>query len=419
MTTPVLGQIGVLGNLQWPNQPDLTERHPELRSWWVRRYIYLEMSLDGTFARPINDTIQLLSAGSWPIIAANTPKGNDAAEFVRSCFEDMRTPWRDVLADILTALGWGWSVMEIVWKARHGVTGTPRSRHEDGAWGIAALEPRRQESMYGWLLRDDGSYDFDQFAITQAKMTPIPAEKIIHFTLFSGSSGAEGVGFYRTAYIKWRDVTRLDELLRIGAFRNLAGIPIFRAPAEAVAADPGSALGQAYSAFKSSAATYVRNERTSFVLPEKEAGWDVELLQGGSNDSSKYVMDHRNQLWREMMIIIGAQYLALAQGSSGGGRALSEDQTELAESVLLGIGERICEAINNQLISRICDVNGIAPEDYPCMTFVPSRKVDMSRLATLLKVATDSGLYTPQDGDEAVIRDIMGLPAPIGGDNGA
>jgi hypothetical protein len=411
--TPVPGQIGVLGTLQWPNQPDLTERHPELQSWWRRRYIYLEMALDGAFARPINDMVNLLAAGEWPIVAANTPNGNDVAEFVRSVLTDMRVPWRDVLADALSALGWGWSVQEICWKVRNGRTGTPKSKYDDGMWGIDALEPRRQETMYGWLQCEDGGYNFDQFALTQSHMVMLPKEKILHFTLFSGAAGPEGVGFFRTGYTRWRDVQRYDESLRIGAFRNLAGVPVFRAPAEAVAADPASPIGQAFAAFKNAGATYVRNERTSFVLPEKTAGWDVEILAGnGTGDLMKAVGERRDVAFRELMIVVGAQYLTLAQGGGGGGRALSEDQTELAESVLQGIGERLCEAFNGQVIERLVEVNGFDLGDMPMLAFKPNKNADLSGLASLLKAATEAGMLFPQPSDNQRIRSLADLDPP-------
>ena len=410
---PPTGQIGVLGNLQWPNQPDLTERHPELQSWFRRRAIYLEMSLDAPFARPINDMVSLLCASDWPIIPANTERGNDVAEFVQGALLDMRIPWRDVIADAMSALGWGWSVQEIVWKVRNGPSGTPKSKFDDGKWGIDALEPRRQESMYGWIPREDGAYDFDQFALTQTRMVTIPKEKMIHFTLFSGASGAEGVGFYRTGYTRWRDVQRYDEFIRVGSFRSLAGVPIFRAPDEAVAADPASPIGQAYSAFKNAAATYVRNERTAFTLPPAASGWSVEILSGqGSGDLVNAVGTRRDTAMRELMMAVGAQYLMLAQGQSGGGKALSEDQTELAEAVLQGIGDRFAEAVTQQVLQPLCEVNGIEPDDMPAMGFKPNKKLNLANLAAILKVGLEYGLFIPQGSDNERLRAMMDFDPP-------
>lgn len=410
---PPIGQIGVLGNLQWPNQPDLTERHPELQSWWRRRYIYLEMSLDTPFARPINDMINLLSAGNWPVVPANTERGNEVAEFVRGALLDMRVPWRDVIADAMSALGWGWSVQEICWKVRNGRTGTPKSKFDDGMWGIDALEPRRQETMYGWLPREDGGYDFDQFALTQPRMVTIPKDKILHFTLFSGASGAEGVGFYRVAYSRWRDVVRYDEFLRVGAFRNLAGVPKFYVPEEALAADAASPIGQAVAAFKASAATYVRNERTAFTMPAKGSGWDVEILSGqGSGDLMNAVGTRRDAAFREIMMAVGAQYLTLAQGQSGGGKALSEDQTELAEAVLQGLGDRFAEAFSQQVIERLCEVNGFEPDDFPVIQFKPNKKANLAGIAALLKVALESGMVLPQPSDNERLRSLIDLDPP-------
>lgn len=114
----------------------------------------------------------LVRQASWNVEpGGSTAKDREAAEFVKSCMDDMQQTWIDTISEILSFLTYGWSFHEIVYKRRMGRTKDNRtsSKYDDGLIGWMKLPIRSQETLYQWEYDDqdmlgNGSYmATDQF----------------------------------------------------------------------------------------------------------------------------------------------------------------------------------------------------------------------------------------------------------------
>ena len=134
---PTLHEIGRIGQNRWGGvfrEEFLTE----LQGWRGVR-VYKEMSENDDIVGAILFAIEMLiRQATWDIQpGGDSAKDKEAAEFVRSCMDDMSDTWTDTIAEILSFLTFGWSAHEIVYKRRIGRSNDPRlkSKYEDGLIG--------------------------------------------------------------------------------------------------------------------------------------------------------------------------------------------------------------------------------------------------------------------------------------------
>lgn len=63
----------------------------------------------------------LIRQADWNVEpCGDTTADKEAAEFVKSCMDDMSDTWIDTISEILSFLTFGWSFHEIVYKRRMG-----------------------------------------------------------------------------------------------------------------------------------------------------------------------------------------------------------------------------------------------------------------------------------------------------------
>ena len=110
---------------------------------------FREMSENDDIVGAILFSIEMLvKQADWNVEAGgDSAKDKEAAEFVRSCMDDMQDTWIDTVSEILSFLTYGWSLHEIVYKRRCGRTRDPRTRSKftDGLIGWQKLPIRAQE----------------------------------------------------------------------------------------------------------------------------------------------------------------------------------------------------------------------------------------------------------------------------------
>ena len=96
---------------------------PELR-WPRAGKIYQEMSDNDPVIGAILYLAEMLIRGtSWGVSPASTSKADvEAAEFLKSCMDDMEMSWPDTISEILSMLTYGFSFHEILYKVRRGPT---------------------------------------------------------------------------------------------------------------------------------------------------------------------------------------------------------------------------------------------------------------------------------------------------------
>ncbi|KKL70022.1 hypothetical protein LCGC14_2109080, partial [marine sediment metagenome] len=94
----------------------------------------------------------------WRIEAADESNAAKIeAEFIESAMEDMSITFEDVVSEVLSMLGFGWSNFELIYKLRKGQTEDPttRSDHNDGRFGWRKIEIRSQDTLDRWRFDED------------------------------------------------------------------------------------------------------------------------------------------------------------------------------------------------------------------------------------------------------------------------
>lgn len=138
----------------------------------------------------------LMRQAKWDIEPQGKSKADkEAAEFVKSCMDDMQDSWQDTLSEIMSFIIYGWSYHEICYKRRQGKNDNSdlNSKYNDNLIGWKKLPIRAQDTLYRW------EYDNNDELIGMAQAPPpnmepltIPKSKAILFRTKSKKNNPEG-----------------------------------------------------------------------------------------------------------------------------------------------------------------------------------------------------------------------------------
>lgn len=418
-----LQRLGYDGSKIWQGSPDRQEWLRDLSDPYTKQRVFREMlENDPDIAAGTRKVVDLICAGRWkfvpPVGLGKDKQAKQVAEFISSIlFTDMKTPWRDVVDDMLSSSPWGWSVQWMQWKTRQGRQGKPTSKYNDGLFGLHKIELRPQYTLYGWT-KDENN---DVIAMRQrdpltGQIVSIPLFNCLHMTCGAGTTGPEGKAGLRPAYIPFRNQTRLINIALIGEEHRGAGCWVGEVPAAKLEeAKTNSAVDQEIDDFLQGLMQLSTGERNAIIMPSKlnpdgsGTGWNLDLKStaGGANTTAIEMI----RMFREkIMVAIGSQYLLLGMAGSTGTSANAKDQTKMTEIILQGMGTRLCEVINEQLVPWICHYNGINPDYASVLTYRHPRNVDLAGLSSLIAAANGAGVPIVDANDRNELREIGDLP---------
>lgn len=376
--------------------------------------VYDEMSENDDIVGAILFAIEMLVRQcDWNVEpGGSTAKDKEAAEFVKSCMDDMQDTWIDTISEILSFLTFGWSFHEIVYKRRMGNTKDPRmkSKYNDGLIGWKKLPIRAQDTLYQW------EYDTEDNLLGMTQMPPpdfgmftIPMEKALLFRTKSRKNNPEGRSILRTAYRPWYFKRRIQEIEGIGIERDLAGLPVLYGPE---GLDLWDETMPDTVKIREGLEVIVRNirrdEMEGVVLPY---GYKLELLSsGGARQFDTNATINRYDTRIAMTVL--ADFIFLGHEQTGS-FALSSDKTELFAVAIGAFLDIICETFNRQGIPSLIDINGqhfVGITDYPKMAHGDIEDIDITKMSQFIKDMTGIGVLVPDDGLEDYIRQVGHLP---------
>lgn len=376
--------------------------------------IYREMSENDDVVGAILYSIEMLVRQcAWNVEpGGDSAKDKEAAQFVRSCMEDMQETWTDTISEILSFLTFGWSFHEIVYKRRMGNTRDSRtkSKYSDGLIGWKKLPIRAQETLYQW------EYDKEDNLLGMTQMPPpdygiftIPIEKALLFRTKSRKNNPEGRSILRNAYRSWYFKRRIQEIEGIGIERDLAGLPVLYGPEGLNLWDKTMPENiEILNNLESMVRNIRRDEMEGVVLP---ANYKLELLSSGGTrqfDTNAIVTRYDTRIAMTVL----ADFIFLGHDKTGSW-ALSSDKTELFAAAIGAYLDIICETFNSQGIPALLDINGKYFEgitEYPKMTHGDIEDADITKVASFIKDMTGIGVLVPDDSLEDYIRQVGHLP---------
>lgn len=376
--------------------------------------VFTEMSNNDETIGAILFAIEMLvRQASWNVEpGGSTAKDREAAEFVKSCMDDMQQTWIDTISEILSFLTYGWSFHEIVYKRRMGRTKDNRtsSKYDDGLIGWMKLPIRSQETLYQWEYDDqDNLIGMTQMPPSDFGLITIPMNKAMLFRTRSRKDNPEGRSILRTAYRSWYFKRRIQEIEGIGIERDLAGLPVITTPE---GMDIWDKDDEDMNAIRTGLEAMVKNIRRDstegLVLP---FGYTFELTStGGSRqfDTNSIIARYDTKISQTVL----ADFIQLGHESVGS-FALSSDKTNLFSMAICAFLDIICQTFNSQGIPALIDINGdhfAGVTDYPRLTHGDIEDVDLATVATFIKDMTSIGVIIPDESLEDYVRQLGKLP---------
>ena len=376
--------------------------------------VFTEMSNNDETIGAILFAIEMLvRQASWNVEpGGSTAKDREAAEFVKSCMDDMQQTWIDTISEILSFLTYGWSFHEIVYKRRMGRTKDNRtsSKYDDGLIGWMKLPIRSQETLYQWEYDDqDNLIGMTQMPPPDFGLITIPMNKAMLFRTRSRKDNPEGRSILRTAYRSWYFKRRIQDIEGIGIERDLAGLPVITTPEGMDIWDKDDEDMNAIRAGLEAMVKNIRRDSTEgLVLP---FGYTFELTStGGSRqfDTNSIIARYDTKISQTVL----ADFIQLGHESVGS-FALSSDKTNLFSMAICAFLDIICQTFNSQGIPALIDINGdhfAGVTDYPRLTHGDIEDVDLATVATFIKDMTSIGVIIPDESLEDYVRQLGKLP---------
>lgn len=339
---------------------------------------------------------------SWNFVnRANRKAKDERIDFLNYARENMTQSWTDAVSEWLSYLWAGYSLSYPLYK---------RDERNRLIWDV--FSPRKQNTVYQWLINTPGAGNYDskkpngailgftQQAPPRYELVSIQIEDVLHFRARPEINNPEGISLLRGAWIPYYYCKNLQAVEAIGYERDLNGLPVVTMPQGATVNedDPNSDASQAAEKVRN-----IRNdEQSGMVLP---FGWTLELLSGagkGFADIGRTIERYESRIFMAML----SQFIMLGQGDTGS-YSLSKDQTEIAEMIVNTTADIIAETFTKQEIPRVLRLNGYDPADI-VMEHSPAGETDVTAFADFLQKVGDKLTWTPRD--EMMLRQIAQLP---------
>jgi phage gp29-like protein len=293
------------------------------------------------------------------------------AEFVRQVLSDMEHSLDDHISEALTALTYGFSTFEVVYKRRAGNNPHNKKKHSkysDGRMGVRKLASRAQWTIEQFIV-DDQTGDFlgvRQNVGSHNKF--IPVEKLVHYRTTMQNGDPSGRSVLRNSYESYTYLKKLQNIEVVAIERELHGVPIGRIPAEYLAADATDSQKALRQQFEQILRDLKMNDQgygllSSDVYRDGDGKatstrlMDIELITSNGTrnvDIDPVIRRYQHDIARSLL----AELLMLGAGANGS-YALSQSKTDLFLRSLESYLDVIFETLNKQLIEPLWAINGL------------------------------------------------------------
>lgn len=402
-------QLGTTGLRRYGNNV-YEEFLPELR-WPRAGKVYQEMSDNDPVIGSILYLAEMLIRGTtWDVEPASTSeKDIEAAEFLKSCMNDMDMSWASVISEILSMLSYGFSFHEIVYKIRRGPDeSNPKynSKYSDGKIGWRRLPIRSQTSLHEWEFNEEGDVSaFIQMAEPDFKIVRIPLSKGMLFRTRVSRENPEGKSLLRNAYRPWFFKKHFEEIEGIGIERDLAGFPVLTAPPDL---DLWNEDDDRMTALRNRAEELVasvrRDSEEGILLPN---GWKLELLSSGS--SRQINIGETIDRYDNRIAITMLSDIILIGNNKAGSFALADTKQSMLAAALQAQIQNIADVFNSKAVPDLFRYNNFEgttgiPKIVPSNIQTPSLKELALMLRAMgLNIAADMELQNH-------LRHMLGVP---------
>ncbi len=357
-----------------------------------------------------------------PAARSSSASALEVADFVYECMGDMETSWSRMIRRSAMFRLYGFSVQE--WTAK---------RRDDGRIAYEDVAPRPQKTIEQWDQDTTGRVlNIGQRAPQTGELLWIPRTKCVYVTDDSLNDSPEGLGLFRHLVESNQRLKRYMELEGFGFETDLRGIPIGRAPIQAL--DEMVAQGTIseeqkalyLDTIKQFIGGHIKNPNLGLLLdsvtyqtqdekgaPSNVPKWDMELLSGDSTSSGQIEVGKSiERVTREMARVLGVEHLLLGEGTSGS-HALSKDKSHQFALIVDSTITELRETYERDWLRPLMTMNGIEKDLWPTFKVEPIQFRDIEQITNAIKDLAQAGvMLDPQDDAVPAIFHLMGLPAP-------
>jgi len=382
--------------------------------------VYREMSSnDPVVGAMIFAVDMIMRQASWRTEPSEeAPDDYERADYVEQCRNDMSQSWEDTISEILSFLIYGWSYFEQVFKLRKGPEekdGKYRSKYTDGNIGWRKFGIRSQESLVSWSFDPNGGI----LGMTQRNEETrseifIPIEKALLFRTTVAKNNPEGKSILRNGYRPWYFKKKIEEIEGIGIERDLAGIPVVKAPPELFAPDATPDQLAALNMAKDVATRIRRDEQEGIVMPalydaHGNPMWELKLLTTGGRrqfDTDRIVSRYDQRIAMSLL----ADFILLGHESVGS-FALAQSKIDLFAQAINAYLNAIAGVFNQHAIPKLLLLNGMSAEAPPRIMHGGVDQIDLEKLGEYVFRLAQSNMPLFPDGDlERFLREQGGMP---------
>ena len=414
--------LGVAGDNTYNGQIRADEFLPELRGKKaIRKYREMRDN-DSTIGAVMYATEQVLRDVDLKVMPANdSAEAKEEAEFVKSVLDDMDHTLDDHIAESLSNLSYGFAWFEVIYKRRIGPTersDKKRSKYTDGRmgvrkiairapWTISRFDVDQQTGDVKGIYQDGSGYNNSNY---------IPTRKSLYYRTTTINGDPAGRSILRNAYTSYEYVNNLQSIEAIAVERELAGIPVARIPAEYLSGDATAAQSGFVNNLQSILRDVKFNEQGYIILPsdtypDKDGAptnqklVDVELMSSSGSrniDIDPIVRRYQHDIARSVL----SEFLMLGGGNTGS-YALSKSKTDLFLRALESYIQAIVDVLNNQLVERLWELNGLNYDLMPTIVAGDVAPHDLREIAAFLRNLNGADINVSDHPE--VIQDLMDI----------
>ena len=353
-TGPDVNETGQTGLLAFAGQ--VQEAYTSVLNWPAAYKIFNEMRRrDPTIRTLWNALILFARTATWYAEAGGKADGDRrAADFVQSCLEDMSHTVEDAVEDALSAVLFGWSWMEVVFKRRMGPDAPVASQWNDKGIGWRKWAMRRQSSFWQWEFDETGGVQaLIQMPAPTYEQVRIPIEKSLHFTSQRDGGNPEGFPLLESIYEIWYYLKNYQIIQGIGWQRTFVGLPVFEFGEKPQADDLSTVetVGQALTV-----------DEKQFVSVPVGVKFRLESAQNSGAEALLNTIKYYRLLMLQTTL---ADFIDLGTGQTGSW-ALGSDKSQLFLMAVDGYLDRVATVINLFGVPRLMGYN-----PFPGMAALP------------------------------------------------
>lgn len=360
----------------------------------------------------------------WTIKAADDSSEAVAEkEFVEECLKDMSHTFEDFISEVLSFLGYGWSLFEVIYKLRKGQTGDPttRSQYEDGRVGWRRLDIRSQDTLWRWRFDPEdqgllGMEQMDPYAINRKPGTFVPIEKALLFRTETTKGNPEGRSLLRPSVRDYHMLTRIQEIEAVGIERDLAGMPVMEVPRELLMTDASAAERALRQQLEAMIQQIRVDERFGALVPSEllpdgmPSGYKLKLLSTGGRraiDTNEIVKRYESRIAMTFL----AEFIMIGQEKVGT-QSLFQGKSNLFGVALGTMLDIISSVFSRYAIGRLMEFNGVARKLWPTLEHGDVVSPDLDKLGTFVTSLAGAGLLSPNKPLEDKLLTAANLPPP-------